>query len=740
MVSIANLVLPVNPEYRVLQKFEEMRSYAHEISQIGDANSTELGFLPYSAYAELALKNQIWVVPDESTPNRVRAYIAFGGNRSTLKVIQLYVSPSSRGSGLGTKLVELLKTHAIATSRQVIAARVANDLSANYFWEQQGFYVVRQIAGGRTSQRKLNVRIYDVPSSSLFSDPHAGSASDWLCDTADKTTAQVPIYALDLNVFFDVLHARPRQEFVSAIFSSAFGGEIRLCVSPELAREIARASKEAASDPLLRIASSLPVLEAASREVSESLLDSLREIVFPDRSSNRRGAANDVSDLRHLANCISAGVSAFVTSEHAIIRAAERLHSRFGLEVLSPQDVVSLAALTRDWDFQPAKVSVGVAISSRQYRDVDYEAITSLCQELNLDTSGISEFFGTSTSALRKIRIVVLLGTKIVGFAAHCISANVQAVARSLVLVQEGVSRAQLVVDHLLGGALSEIPKQRLLVCELVTAETQLLTRATAQRLGFRKNSIVVRGFSNQRKLAFSGAITPNTWQTVAQSIATRTGTELPLVCPGYFDAMSSGLVLRRKRSSTNRTISLMAMEAALSPMLLLAPGRPALIVPIREKQANELLPEIRQQSPLFEKEAGILIERAYFSKSPAARKIVRGSLIAFYVSGAEGGRGEAVGIARVTSAGDGKLRSMNSGLFTQGVLDARDLTDGNLIDTKIVFFTFESFLKFSRPVPFRSLMDAKLVGKANLVTAQPLEFDQLITLVEMSGMSELKK
>jgi hypothetical protein len=182
-----------------------------------------------------------------------------------------------------------------------------------------------------------------------------------------------------------------------------------------------------------------------------------------------------------------------------------------------------------------------------------------------------------------------------------------------------------------------------------------------------------------------------------------------------------------------------MALESALSPLIVLTPERPSVLVPIREKQANELLPEIRAQWPLFEKEASILVERTYFSKSPTARAIVRGSLIVFYVSRAEGGRGEVVGIARATNSGEGELSSMNSELFNRGVLDANDLSCGKDDKSKVRFFTFDSFVIFPKPVSFKCLKTSGHVGKANLISPQPLEFDRLLILLAQAGLVELE-
>ncbi len=107
-----------------------------------------------------------------------------------------------------------------------------------------------------------------------------------------------------------------------------------------------------------------------------------------------------------------------------------------------------------------------------------------------------------------------------------------------------------------------------------------------------------------------------------------------------------------------------------------------------------------------------------------------RGVLIIFYVSGNKGGRKEAVGIGRITFYGTLSTTEAMLKLSRQGVLEKIEL-DGIAGPKGVVsVFTFDNFLMFDRPIPYRRLKEMGCIGGANLVTAQPLAGDALGRIV----------
>ena len=66
-------------------------------------------------------------------------------------------APEFRSRGLARTLIKELKTYGEQTNHLTVTARVATELPANRFWQRIGFRVVRQVPGGKTSGRMLNV-------------------------------------------------------------------------------------------------------------------------------------------------------------------------------------------------------------------------------------------------------------------------------------------------------------------------------------------------------------------------------------------------------------------------------------------------------------------------------------------------------------------------------------------------------------------------------------------------------
>lgn len=117
-----------------------------------------------------------------------------------------------------------------------------------------------------------------------------------------------------------------------------FQGGFSICITPEFKKELERQTANFSDDPVLRLAEVFPELKG-DFDVS-AIAESLRQVVFPLRTANRKLAQNDDSDLKHLAYCISAGIGGFVTREKALLRACDEIKERYGVAILSPDEIV----------------------------------------------------------------------------------------------------------------------------------------------------------------------------------------------------------------------------------------------------------------------------------------------------------------------------------------------------------------------------------------------------------------
>lgn len=721
----------------LLKSYSDVSPFIHEITALADQNKDRLGFLPFSAYEELAIRGQLWVALD-SVRRRVLGYLAFGGSGSSAKVHQLFVCEESRSCGVGALLIEELKSDARRRNFQIVSARVAADLAANRFWERQGFYIVRQLPGGRTSGRIINVRVHELASASLWTSDADFGTAHWMQVAPTSPILAIPAYALDLNILFDLLKNRRNAEQARRLFSTALNGDVRLCVSREFAEELRRHSVGQASDPVLQFAESLPTLPPL--EHADELMQGLRMLVFPGRDENRAGAANDASDLRHLASCIRHGIRGFVTNEKAILRAGPALHERYALEVVSPFDLISMPAQSEQSEEFRVYLATQGHLRAAKYRDSDQGALLDLLAGAEGRDSVLRQATDAGTSAKRRVRLSVLYGDQLVGFGSWNEVLPPTNSLTAFLFIDEAVPDAQLIVDHLIGTMLAMLPMDQCTICEIRSLARQSLTHGTARALGFSTDARDGSGFVPMRKLAYRGVIGPLQWNRFRKDIGKLVGTSLPEIIPEYRESISTGLILSRPGKQLHRTVDLFTFESLLAPLLLLAPNRNAFIVPIRDKLASVLLPSMTIQRPLFSKEAILHIERAYFGSSSAIRNLERGDLVVFYVSGADGGRAEAVGIARITSAQAASPVKLELELLRQGVLEQDDLGRMARKDGSVSYFTFDSFIPFPCPVPFRELKRLRCVGGANLVTTQPLLYGRLVTLCEYAWAADKKR
>ena len=315
-------------EYSILKQYDEISPYVNEIASIADKNKASFGFLAKSIYEQMAAKDQLWVVIDDM--KELKAYLMFGGTMPSLKISQLYVCPALKRKGIGRTLIDNLKEYALKGHYHTISARVAADLPANKFWEKIGFKIYRQVKGGETTKRIINIRGCSIADNHLFE--NARKENSVLTPSHPVLTR--PSYALDVNLLLDICKKRQGYEQVLNIMQMGFQGGVLICITPEFKLELERKAASFVDDPALKLVNAFPVLNTPG-DVSV-LSESLRRIVFPDRSLERKSIQNDESDLMHLAYCILSKVSGFVTREKAVLRLSSEIKNRYGTSILSP--------------------------------------------------------------------------------------------------------------------------------------------------------------------------------------------------------------------------------------------------------------------------------------------------------------------------------------------------------------------------------------------------------------------
>jgi GNAT superfamily N-acetyltransferase len=233
-------------------------NWVKEVRGGADSDKGALGFLPAQAYEQAAAQGTLFVALDvRNQQPRYAGHILFGATYPHAKIFQAYVSDAYRGSGLGRRLVETLLEHLEEMQYLSVIAKVASELPPNAFWESLKFETVATKSGGTTRGRIINIRARQFNTPALFGYRRPVSGIPLNDPIPNLST----VFAINLNVFFDVVKRRPRYDYGASVMTAAFNNIVRLMVTEEFTRELRR-SGNATHDPILEFALQLPTLPA----------------------------------------------------------------------------------------------------------------------------------------------------------------------------------------------------------------------------------------------------------------------------------------------------------------------------------------------------------------------------------------------------------------------------------------------------------------------------------------------
>ena len=722
----------------IIKDSGKVTSYIDQVHSLADENRAALGFLPKSAYTEAAMKESLWIALDGTTGS-FQGYLLFGGTYPQLKIFQICIHPDYRSSGTATKLIESLKKYGEDHDYQTISARVASELEANRLWQKSGFQIVRQVPA-RTRGRTINVYIFELDVPSLLHTSRSRDSSarpSPLLGQSIRPLLETPSYVSDLNVFFDVVRNRDDGE-AAHIFSAALNNQIRLFVTSEFARELERRSGDKDDDPVLEFAKKLPTLPSPKPENINPLIEKLRIILSQGTPKTGKRMVNDESDLIHLASCIHHQAYGFVTRDSAILKCATELHVQYGLRILSPIDlresleVENIEPSSFRVDMEESEISVS-AINHGERSNVE-----RFLNESGIGSDDIAQFFTPGTIQNPPIRLVIRSATKIIGVSSWSARPGAGKEAIVSLYVDENHPDSNRAIDYILEYSTNLGDEGELSRFDLKIGRRQIGTREIALKRGFSLQSRQGGdNYSVLSKVSFKGMVTKNNWPGFKRDFTEKTDIELPDRMPGYGELMNTGFVLNSKEDLLRKTISFFDFETAISPGMVVCPGRDAVMVPIKEQYANELLPPTQRQGSLLpSKEAILRLERAYFSKAPKGKLPSRGAIVIFYISQT---RKEAVAAARVTFADPLTTTQAVLNLHRQGVLAEEEIHRMSNRKGEVSVFTFDNLILFPGNVSFQKLKQMGCIGEANLVTMQRLSHESLHRIIDQAFSEKIR-
>jgi predicted nucleic acid-binding protein/GNAT superfamily N-acetyltransferase len=512
--------------YFIRRDFIDTFPFIEAVRAQADSERDALGFLPEPAYAEAARQRKlILLILQEGDRSYYAGHLLFGGIFPVLRVRQIAVTPKSRRNGQATTLLRALIAQGEKEGYLSIVANVATDLTgANSFYERNGFLSVRFKAGGKTRNRTINVRILQLQTPSLLSlmvGPHQPKAIEII--QPKKRSPDIPLYAIDLNVFFDAIRERARSNDAGAIFEAALRHQIRLAASQEFVSELQRKSNSQSNDPILALAKRIPNLPPQETTTIEQLKPIIANLVFPERAAAGRLKSTDESDVLHLAHAIAAGVSGYITSDSKVLSARDSLMTEFNLDVIGLSEFVDLLDLPNsDKSTLPIKEAKNFRIGVPAPEDA-----TAFIEGEHLTATPF--FVGAKIAGCERLSVSDNDG--LVGVSLLMPTAAIDQPSRSIVCVRQEHPLSSTIADFLISEQVRYCSQKSTCHLSMMDVPSHPITRRIALSLGFQQQEGHIPALA---KISLGQPITAKTWNKARLSIERLAGLKLQIKCPTY--------------------------------------------------------------------------------------------------------------------------------------------------------------------------------------------------------------
>jgi ribosomal protein S18 acetylase RimI-like enzyme/predicted nucleic acid-binding protein len=433
----------------LLQRFAAIRMLA-------DGEREALGFLPEAAYREAIEHGRlIAMIVQINGRSELAGFILFSGVFPNARIQQVVVAGEYRRAGVASALVSELVSQLEVRGYLTVTAAVASDLStAQAFYQKNGFVARRSHQGGQTRHRTIILRARDLETASFFSllEPRT-AASPNLVDLGlrQRSARQAPLYAIDLNVLFDLIKDRTRSALANRLFGSALAHQIRLAVAPEFIGELQRTSTGEENDHVLKLARQLPRLPVTNPNEIQRLASLVHNIVFVANNLVEAGSPRALSDARHLAQAALARASGYVTSDSKLLDARAQLFEQIGIDVASLDEFVTL--LPDDYAVDPTSQLKGTDVETKA---LAAETLRTYLTGHRIPSKLVGEFIPDPHRIQGwKTRAIIESG-EVVGVGVCLAPDSIDAPARILVHVRPDHVACETFADHLLDTQIRE--------------------------------------------------------------------------------------------------------------------------------------------------------------------------------------------------------------------------------------------------------------------------------------------
>ena len=538
-----------------------------------------------------------------------------------------------------------------------------------------------------------------------------------------RASLEPPTYAIDLNVFYDFVRERVRSLEARTLVRAALSHDIRLVVTSEFSEELKRTSRDAANDPVLSFAKSLPTLRTPEASVLDRVSSELATIVFGEKSKQGRLSANDKSDVAHIALAVASSAAGYITSDEAILRAREEIFSRLGLDVIGLTEFASMLEEPAEFTPSAGRATSGFAIATRSFGNDISDFLAS--NGMNGDRVSPPQTIG----GLPPRYIVAHSREIILGVLSIDQSAKFDAPSQICLCVEQDHPYSSTIIDSLLDEVFKLATQKRPASLALSIGSKHLLSHRVAISRGF--SDIDGRGTS-LTKVVVGVPLVPKNWLETVRRVERVSDIHIQHEIPRFVGGSAS--IRLTHAAGRVSEIDALVLETLLGPTLLALPGRVGTLVPIAKNFSDQLIGGGSQLSFLEDPEAAFLSRRTYFNSARTTKQMVKNSIVIFYESLRTGGRGAAIAAARMCDSLVVLKDRIPEALQRGGVV-----SDATLLSTddEILATTFDNLVLFKRPVRRDYLFRLKGVAARNFRTATAIGSESVAAILEYGCLEE---
>lgn len=303
---------------------------------LGDKNSKTLGMLPEGAFLHHAKKKTIIVALDGQ---HLAGYILFriSQRKRLVSITHLCIHENYRSKGVSAELIKEVKKRYEHLFAGISLTCREDYKDASRLWEKFGFKPVHRKRSRSKEEHFLIKWLYDFGNPDLFTYQAKEDAKvKALLDCSVLIPLSEPLSIN--NTEAHSLHADWLQEEVEFVYAQE--------IFNELNRDLDKVRAAKTREFLKRY--DAVKFKPDDRDDILSALENLK----PGNSSN------DISDRKQLAECVTSGVTYFITLDRDILDLNEELFKRYSLQVLRPADFILLIdEITNTFDYHSLRLA-----------------------------------------------------------------------------------------------------------------------------------------------------------------------------------------------------------------------------------------------------------------------------------------------------------------------------------------------------------------------------------------------